>query len=180
MEIELRGIKYYASMSEETSCFEATIYIDGQKACRVSNRGHGGADDFDNWEVAKRLDAYGATLPVRVSKYDDPHIPGKKFEMKQDAESLVSDLLMAHLTEQDKKKERAKFERDLKTKFLFTKPGQKGIFETKKQPATVMECVTTDPDKIRGWIKNADQILNLLPAAEAWALFDANIQRVTR
>lgn len=42
--IELRGIKRTAWASEETHCYQATLYVDGEKWGTVSNQGHGGCD----------------------------------------------------------------------------------------------------------------------------------------
>lgn len=46
MKIEVRNLKHMASLSEETHCYTATIYIDGQKAFEASNHGHGGPDMY--------------------------------------------------------------------------------------------------------------------------------------
>lgn len=40
--ITVKNLKYAAFASEETHCFEATVYVDGKKFCRTSNEGHGG------------------------------------------------------------------------------------------------------------------------------------------
>ena len=45
--IELKNIKYAAFASEETNCYEATLYVDGKRFAIVSNSGHGGADMQD-------------------------------------------------------------------------------------------------------------------------------------
>ena len=42
--LELKNISYYARGSEETPCYNATVYINGKKAIDVSNDGHGGCD----------------------------------------------------------------------------------------------------------------------------------------
>jgi len=64
--IELRGIKRTAWASEETHCYQATLYVDGEKWGTVSNQGHGGCDDFhgegsrgyaDIRELDKRISA---------------------------------------------------------------------------------------------------------------------------
>ncbi len=47
MNIELRKLRIVAALSEETACYSAEIWIDGVKAFAASNRGHGGADDYD-------------------------------------------------------------------------------------------------------------------------------------
>ena len=42
--IEMKNISYYKRGSEETPCYNATVYINGKKAVEVSNDGHGGCD----------------------------------------------------------------------------------------------------------------------------------------
>ena len=64
--IEMKNISYYKRGSEETPCYNATVYINGKKAVEVSNDGHGGSDrqhvwhengfrlqDIDKWCVEK-------------------------------------------------------------------------------------------------------------------------------
>ena len=64
--IEMKNISYYKRGSEETPCYNATVYINGKKAVEVSNDGHGGSDrqhvwhengfnlrEIDKWCVAK-------------------------------------------------------------------------------------------------------------------------------
>ena len=40
--IELKNLKTAEFASEETHCFEATVYLDGKRFCIASNQGHGG------------------------------------------------------------------------------------------------------------------------------------------
>ena len=42
--LEVKNISYYARGSEETPCYNATVYVNGKKAIEVSNDGHGGCD----------------------------------------------------------------------------------------------------------------------------------------
>ena len=42
--LEVKNISHYARGSEETPCYNATVYINGKKAIDVSNDGHGGCD----------------------------------------------------------------------------------------------------------------------------------------
>jgi len=42
--LEVKNISHYARGSEETPCYNATVYINGKKAIEVSNDGHGGCD----------------------------------------------------------------------------------------------------------------------------------------
>lgn len=46
MKIELRKLKVMESLSEETTCYSADIYVNGKPAFLASNHGHGGSDDF--------------------------------------------------------------------------------------------------------------------------------------
>tara|TARA_R100000315_G_C5222570_1_gene134192 strand:+ start:860 stop:1402 length:543 start_codon:yes stop_codon:yes gene_type:complete len=65
MKIELKNIKHFESLSEETCCFNANLYVDGKKVGKVSNRGTGGCHDYDfdmktqgkNW-LLKELDIW--------------------------------------------------------------------------------------------------------------------------
>ena len=47
--LEVKNISYYARGSEETPCYNATVYINGKKAIEVSNEGHGGSDRQDTY-----------------------------------------------------------------------------------------------------------------------------------
>ena len=44
--ISLKNIKYAAFASHETHCFEATVCLDGDRACKVENDGQGGSDNY--------------------------------------------------------------------------------------------------------------------------------------
>ena len=45
MKLEIKNLKVCDFRSEETLCFEATLYINGQSRIIVSNDGRGGCDD---------------------------------------------------------------------------------------------------------------------------------------
>ena len=44
MKLELKTIKHTAWASEETHCYQASLYVDGKPVAIVSNDGRGGAD----------------------------------------------------------------------------------------------------------------------------------------
>ena len=58
MKIELRNIKHSAFASQETHCYQATIYVDGKKVGDVSNHGHGGSDNIyiKDRELLKKME----------------------------------------------------------------------------------------------------------------------------
>jgi hypothetical protein len=61
MDISLKSVKIAKFASEETVCFQATVYLDGKRALVASNDGRGGSNRYDGDTTA--LDAYAATLP---------------------------------------------------------------------------------------------------------------------
>ena len=53
MKIELKNIKIHPDMSEETTCFSATLYVNRKKAATCRNDGRGGSTDvyFEDREL---------------------------------------------------------------------------------------------------------------------------------
>jgi len=67
MNITLKNVQVYPRMSEETTAFNATIYLDGKKVGEVKNQGHGGCNfyhwtdpakgkEINNWANAQELE----------------------------------------------------------------------------------------------------------------------------
>ena len=53
MKIEVKGIKYFSSMSDETNCFQATLYVDGKKVATCENQGCGEIQIFVPYQDRK-------------------------------------------------------------------------------------------------------------------------------
>ena len=73
-EIIIKGLKTAEFASEETLCFEASIYVDGIRAFIAHNDGRGGCNMYDPInEVGKKLlvmyEKYAKTLPQYVTKW---------------------------------------------------------------------------------------------------------------
>lgn len=73
--IEVRNLKHAAFASEETHCFEASVYVDGKRFCTASNDGHGGPDMYTpvkpnqtSTELHKQIEEIGAQLPIYTVK----------------------------------------------------------------------------------------------------------------
>ena len=159
MKIELKNIKYAAFASQETSCYEATIYIDGKKAGTVENNGHGGSDNVHPWELANEIDEYAKALPFMACSFNDPRT-GKPAVMAQDHETIFSGLLTTWLHERDLK-------RAMSRRILFCREGR--LLETNAYSAAELKAQLGQTDlaaKLR-----ADVILNLLPFADASAIY---------
>jgi hypothetical protein len=157
MKIELKNVKYFAAGSDETNCFTATVYIDGVKAGDAQNHGTGGPTDVHPLTLEQKLNEYGATLPKKVHKFAEGD-----FEYEQNAETLIDELLDDYLIEKDLK-------RRLTNRVLYTKVGQKGIYESQAFNAATLKMILTDPTLREKW--HINQLLNTLPLAEALALY---------
>ena len=68
MKLELKNIKHTAWASQETHCYQASLYVDGKPVAIVSNDGHGGADR--DYAHPKFKDEYRATRR-KVHEYFD-------------------------------------------------------------------------------------------------------------
>lgn len=99
MKIQLKNVKYAAFASEETACFEASIWVDGKKAGSVRNDGHGGCNWIEPMLLHDKIDAFAKTLPPMRLK-----LAGKVHEMAHDADSYVSTLLEDYLQEKELRK----------------------------------------------------------------------------
>jgi hypothetical protein len=110
MKIELKNIKYAAFASQETSCYEATIYIDGQKVGTVENNGHGGCDHIHPYAVEQRINAWAAP---------------------DDAEIIFGKLLNAWLQDRDLK-------RAMSRRILFRREGK--LLETNAHSAAELKA----------------------------------------
>jgi len=78
MKLELKNIKHTAWASEETNCYQASVYLDGKPLAIVDNAGRGGCDRQDEhpsfkkenfrksfFDVMKDVDAYFKGLPKK-------------------------------------------------------------------------------------------------------------------
>lgn len=101
MKIELKKVKYYESMSEETACFEAEIYANGKKIGYCKNNGQGGETDVHCWDMKTKdiffeAEAYCRTLP--------PAFVGEKMTISNSLSDVVDELFGEWLKAKDNKR----------------------------------------------------------------------------
>ena len=111
--LELKNISYYKQGSEETPCYNATVYVNGKKAVEVSNDGRGGCDrqhtypkfmdEYPNINVVKELDEY-CVKTFGTKKYEWG-------EIDIDLEHWCQDKMYEYVDQK-------KLKRDMKTKFI--------------------------------------------------------------
>jgi len=162
IDITLKNVKHAAFASQDTHCFSADIYIGGKREGSARNTGHGGATHIEPHRLAEKLDTYAATLPRVTSTMADETDPTGFLTYAQTGETLIEHLLEKHLLEKEVK-------RAMSRRILFTVAGKPGIFETKPVKADVLKTWLAMPD-LATKLKAA-KVLNLLPLAEAVALY---------
>ena len=91
MKIELKNLKINERLSEETTCFSATVYVDGKRAFETGNRGHGGCNEYHGDTSAAA--AYAATLPPYEGR------------LPYDLDMLIDDLIEAERFERALKRD---------------------------------------------------------------------------
>lgn len=72
--ITLKNVKHSRFSSQETECFEASVYLDNKRVARAYNDGHGGLTvvDFESKALREKTMAYVVELnPKAVDKYED-------------------------------------------------------------------------------------------------------------
>ena len=91
MNIELKSLRIYDRMSEETIAFTADVFVNGKKVAYAKNDGCGGSTYYHPYPNADRAllkaaEDYCKALPPQKSEYGD-----KTFELPQDLESVIDE-----------------------------------------------------------------------------------------
>ena len=159
--ITLKNIKYAAFSSEETHCYEATVYFENKRAGIVKNDGHGGADyEYpENRDVWKAMQQYIGTLPDVETDMRDPHDPDKMFTYGQSLENICHNLVNDFLTTRDLK-------RLLKRKFVWQRDDG-GVYECKRRPEHTVEAMQDVIAKTEPTAK----LLNAMPFDKALEIY---------
>lgn len=100
-EITLKSIKHMASLSEETYCYSARLYVDGELWGMVRNAGHGGCDEFIGENGRSYSDLHD--LNLRIAATYDP-IEGYGSSLECDLELICHDIIGKYLEERDFKR----------------------------------------------------------------------------
>ena len=126
--IELKNISHYARGSEETPCYNATVYINGKRAIEVSNDGHGGMDRQDTYpNIEERCLVQQAnewcikTYGIKTHKYMS-NGEEKSFDIEMDLEHFCHDELYKWLDSKLLKKDMSKKYLFVENKELFAYP----------------------------------------------------------
>tara|TARA_R100000808_G_C2121745_1_gene132924 strand:- start:449 stop:937 length:489 start_codon:yes stop_codon:yes gene_type:complete len=149
--LELKNIKYFASGSEETPCYNADIFINGKKAFHVTNNGCGGCDNQYVHEPFIIKDLMDLQDYLVKQSGDD-------FEP---VDSWCHDRLYEYLDQK-------KIKRDMKTKFICINKNTNELFAYEKNTGISDSAFQDHMDKNHP----SSTCLNFLPFDQAWKLFD--------
>jgi hypothetical protein len=168
MKIELKNLKHMESLSEETNCFTATVYIDGKRAGEASNRGHGGCNEYHPFELHQRLADYAKTLPevtdqVPMRRDENGATVYEAWTHQPNADSLIDNLVTEALIVKDLRKL-------LSGRVAVLRNGQ--IYQSNKVPAATL-AHWLSPGEIEKTTKamKAEKVLNVLPFDEALKIY---------
>lgn len=95
----LRNFKYIDSLSEETNCFTASLYVNGQKIGFCKNSGRGGSTDITILPTCREL---GKTITEFLVGHPKVKCLEFDFDITLDFEYIVDILVEETLKAQDK------------------------------------------------------------------------------
>jgi hypothetical protein len=154
--IELKNLKHSDFASQETYCFEASVYIDGKKAGTVSNQGCGGCHSYHPNTLYQALAKEAAKLPHHEWRLND-----EVLSVAPDADTIISELVTEALTAKDLKS-------GMRRRILFV--GEDGsVFETQAMTAAALAVQLVRADLYEKL--KTKTILNLLPFPEALSIY---------
>ena len=179
MKLELKNITHTSWASEETHCYQASLYVDGKPVAIVSNDGHGAADrDYRHPKFKEESEASGVqpyafgyrAKMAEVHEYFDG-LPPSPFSyegadgvmihdsLPQTLEFWCSDQVNDWLGARELKKK-------LKSHVLFQFKYKDGIYQSKYHPT-----VTNGEWVINKQSGETRRILNDLPFDEALSIW---------
>jgi hypothetical protein len=170
MKLELKNIKHTAWASEETHCYQASLYVDGKPVAIVSNDGRGGADrDYRHPTFKEESEASGVqpyafgyrAKMAEVHEYFDG-LPPSPFSYEGADGVMIHDSLPQTLEfwccdQVNDWLSARELKSKLKKEFLFQFADKVGVFAHKTRPSRAHKAT----------------ILNDLPFDEALAIWKA-------
>ena len=163
--LELKNISHYARGSEETPCYNATVYINGKKAIEISNDGRGGMDFQHQYSgeqgTVRQVNEWCIkTFGTREIEYTGDG-EKKSFTVDHDLEDFCHKKLYEWLDAKELKK-------DLNKKFLFLED------KKSKELRAYKKVKGEDEELFQSFFRGKHQkgvLLNNLPFDDALQIF---------
>ena len=159
--LEVKNLSHYERGSEETPCYNATVYINGKKAIEISNEGRGGMDmqhQYDGFEhgIVQQANKWCINKFGKKSFTYQSDDDEKECTYDIDLEQYCHDELYKWLDTKHLKK-------DLKKKYLFVEDGKLMGYKRKGTDEEFKEFFEKNHSK--------QKCLNFLPFDDALKLF---------
>lgn len=115
MNIELKSIQIFERMSEETTAFCASLYIDGKKVGEAKNDGRGGSTEYhavhpDYWPLIKKAEQYCEGLPPLL--LEGVHEGGKPVYLPMNLENFIDEIVTKFAEEKETTRFKKKMQKD--------------------------------------------------------------------
>lgn len=101
MNIEIKNVKHSEFASQETHCFQATLYIDGKRFANVSNDGHGGCDDVYPLNTTRREDIPSWRKRLQVIEAELAKEIVSEYKLENSLELVVGNLVNKWLQDKE-------------------------------------------------------------------------------
>jgi len=159
--LEVKNLSHYERGSEETPCYNATVYINGKKAIEISNEGRGGMD------MQHQYDGFEHGIVQQANKWCINKFGKKSFTYQSDDDekecSYDIDLEQYCHDELYKWLDTKHLKKDLKKKYLFVEDGKLMGYKRKGTDEEFKEFFEKNHSK--------QKCLNFLPFDDALKLF---------
>ncbi len=161
MKIEIKNIKHSEFASQETNCFQATVYVDGKKSFGVENDGHGACDNYYPLKGQNPKHPYEAVAIINAELGKETiHTKFDGFDMKNNLEIVIGDLLVDWLRKKDAKKLLKKIAYIASDGKIYTLPARQK--PTQENLVQLQKC--------GWWGKRGERLLNLMTIEEVMDL----------
>lgn len=117
--IELKNIKFSEWNSEETNCFQATVYFKGKKVGMAGNEGHGGCTWVQPLEDMQAFKEFRAECEAFAEANKEEYY---------ETYTIIDLIFEEWLDEHYAKKDKARMQREFDKGICYTKDESKGTF----------------------------------------------------
>jgi|TARA_R110002124_G_scaffold219142_1_gene385035 hypothetical protein len=163
MKLELKNIKHTEWASQETHCFQASLYVDGKAVAIIGNDGQGGCDyEYDHPKckvdyraTMKAVHAYFKALPNEPSEWSEDGFPQ---QLEYWCAEQINDWLSAK-----------ELKRKFKSHVVYQLKGTGALYQTKYHPTVTKGEWVVDRKEA-----HTRRILNDMPFDEALTLWRAS------
>jgi hypothetical protein len=168
MKIELKNIKVNLTFSQETTMFNADIFVEGKKVGYAKNDGHGSSTDYRSYDnnntALAKADKYLRTLPSTPFRFGD-----KIYEIDSNLENFIDNAIDAYVKKKEEAKINKKIEKECLNYVVFGEPnsgeyhklGYTGFtIDTIKRHPNRVSLLTKLVEGIKKSFKEGDVIFN--------------------